>query len=199
MRDPENSADRSRPLDSVIGAAVKNGRAQAGMTLNDLSQRSGVSTAMISKIERGQVSGSIATLQALATAMCVPIINFFAETVEHREISFVRAGAGIDVQRSGSTYGHDYRLIGKVSSGEIDFETFLITLTQPAAGEPVFQHAGVEFIRVERGVMLYRCGDRTFRLEPGDSLTFETEAPHGPLSLETPEVVFLTVIARPRR
>lgn len=194
-----NSDTGPAALDTVIGIAVKNGRTNAGMTLSELSQKSGVSTAMISKIERGQVSGSIGSLSALAQAMGVPIINFFAGTVEHREVSYVRSGEGIAVERSGSTYGHAYKLIGKVSSGQIDFETFLITLEKTVTGEPLFQHSGVEFIRMERGIMTYRCGDRTFRLEPGDSLTFETESPHGPVSLETDSAVFLTVIAKPKK
>lgn len=198
MSDSRSRKDQSQPLDSIIGMAVREGRKGAGKTLTELSEASGVSTAMISKIERGQVSGSIATLQALAEAIGVPIINFFAETVEHREISFVRAGEGITVQRWGSTYGHAYKMIGKVYSDQIEFETFLITLKEPAGGEPVFQHAGVEFIRVEKGSMTYRCGGRVFLLEPGDSLTFETEAPHGPIALKSDEVVFLTVIAKPK-
>lgn len=199
MRDSRTRKDQSQPLDIIIGMAVREGRKGAGKTLTELSDSSGVSTAMISKIERGQVSGSIATLQALAEAIGVPIINFFAETVEHREISHVRSGEGITVERWGSTYGHAYKMIGKVTSGQIEFETFLITLKKSAGGEPVFQHAGVEFIRVEKGSMTYRCGNRTFLLEPGDSLTFETEAPHGPIALNSEEVVFLTVIAKPRK
>ncbi|MCR9136060.1 MAG: XRE family transcriptional regulator [Alphaproteobacteria bacterium] len=186
-------------LDPIIGMAVREGRKSAGKTLTELSKSSGVSTAMISKIERGQVSGSIATLQALAQAIGVPIINFFAETVENREISHVRSGEGMTVERWGSTYGHAYKMIGKVSSDQIEFETFLITLKETASGEPVFQHPGVEFIRVEKGSMTYRCGSRTFLLEPGDSLTFETDAPHGPIALKSEEVVFLTVIARAKK
>jgi transcriptional regulator with XRE-family HTH domain len=196
MTESRNNNPQAQSLDSVIGTAVKNGRKNAGKTLTELSQASGVSTAMISKIERGQVSGSISTLQSLAEAIGVPIINFFAETVEHREISYVRSGEGITVQRSGSTYGHAYKMIGKVNADQIEFETFLITLNKSANGEPVFQHRGVELIRMEKGSMIYRCGDKTFTLEPGDCLSFETEAPHGPISLITPEVVFLTVIAR---
>ncbi len=198
MANSKDSNGGSAALDAVIGIAVKNGRTNTGMTLSELSQKSGVSTAMISKIERGQVSGSIGTLNALAEAMGVPIINFFAETIEHREVCYVRAGEGIAVERSGSTYGHAYTMLGKVSSGRIEFETFLITLEKTAAGEPLFHHNGVEFIRMEKGSMTYRYGDRTFLLRPGDSLTFETEAPHGPVSLETDSVEFLTVVAKPK-
>ncbi len=199
MRESSNRKSAARPLDTVIGEAVRTGRKGAGKTLTELSEASGVSTAMISKIERGQVSGSIATLQALAEAIGVPIINFFAETVEHREISFVRSGEGIAVERWGSTYGHAYKMIGRAVSDGIEFETFLITLNTSAGGEPVFQHTGVEFIRVEKGSMTYRCGDRTFLLAPGDSLTLESEVPHGPVALKSPEVVFLTVIAKTKK
>ena len=114
MAQSKNPGDSLATLDAVIGIAVKDGRSNAGMTLGELSQRSGVSTAMISKVERGQASGSIGTLNALAEAMGIPIINFFAETIEHREVCYVRAGEGIAVERSCSTYGHAYKMLGKV-------------------------------------------------------------------------------------
>ena len=189
---------RKKPLEISIGEEVKTARTSSGLTLRELSKKSGVSTAMISKIERGQVSASVSTLNSLAEAVGVPVANFFAATVEQREISFVRFGEGMTVERMGSTYGHSYKMIGRVSSDGILFESFLIALEKPCSGEPLFQHVGIEFIHVTKGKMSYRCGDRVYELGPGDSLTFETDAPHGPISLVSRRVEILTVIARPR-
>lgn len=154
---------------------------------------------MISKIERGQVSASIATLDAIARAVGMPVANFFAATVERREVSFVRSGEGIAMERTGSTYGHSYMLIGRIALERVEFESCLITLEQTASGEPAFQHIGIEFIHVLEGCMVYRCGDKVFDMAPGDSLTFECVAPHGPIKLKSERVSFLTIIARPAK
>ncbi len=184
-------------LDLLVGLAVKSERAASGMTLAELSQRSGVSTAMISKIERGQVSASLATLNAIAAAVGVPIINFFAQTVELGEVSFVRAGQGITVRRAGSTYGHSYRQLGRVDTSAQQFESYLITLEAPVTGTPIFQHGGIELMHFLEGAMTYRVGESTFELAPGDTLSFEANVPHGPVEVRSSRAVFLTVISKP--
>jgi len=185
-------------LDRLVGLAVKAERSQVGMTLAELSARSGVSAPMISKIERGQVSASLSTLNALARAVGVPIINFFSATVEVGEVSLVRAGQGTEVRRAGSTYGHSYKQLGQVESGGIDFQGYLITLDAPVNGTPIFQHSGIEFLHILDGGVTYRVGDTTYDLAEGDTLTFEATAPHGPVHIEKAKSVFLTVIARPK-
>ena len=187
----------ARYLYVAVGRAVKAGRARAQMTLAQLAQVSGVSPAMISKIERGDVSASLASLNALAEAMDTPVINFFAATAGQSEVSFVKAGQGVAVRRSGSTYGHEYHLIGRSLSDGIDVEAYLITLTDQDANIPFFHQPGcVEFIQIVSGEMTYHCGDQTYEMAPGDTLTFEAGAPHGPTILHTPVVVFLTVVSR---
>ncbi|MFC2967296.1 helix-turn-helix domain-containing protein [Acidimangrovimonas pyrenivorans] len=198
MEQPAAERAQKRGLDLLVGLAVRNERSIAGMTLSELSAKSGVSSPMISKIERGHVSASLSTLNALAGAIGVPIINFFAETVEIGEVAFVRAGEGVTVRRAGSTYGHVYRQLGRVSTGHLDFETYLITLDRPVAGTPFFQHSGVELLHLLEGSLSYRIGEESYELGPGDTLTFESEAPHGPVRMTSARAVFLTVIARPK-
>lgn len=194
MQDDPDSDKRG--LDLLVGLAVKAGRGQAGLTLAELSDASGVSVPMISKIERGQVSASLSTLNALARAMGVPIINFFAATVEIGEVSLVRAGEGTTVRRVGSTYGHCYKQLGHVETDGIEFETYLITLEAPVTGTPIFQHTGIELMHFLEGALTYRVGEETYDLRAGDTLTFEASVPHGPVHMGTPKVIFLTSIAR---
>ncbi len=189
--------DAKGDLDRQVGHALRGARAHSGLTLAELSTRSRVSTAMISKIERGQVSPSLVTLNALARAMGVPIINFFAGTVEMMEVSLVRKGEGITVRRAGSTYGHSYRQLGRVERDGREFESFLITLDAPVTGTPIFQHPGVELMHLLEGDLTYRIGESLYSLCPGDTLTFEANVPHGPVHMNSAKAVLLTVISRP--
>lgn len=186
-----------RGLDALVGRSVKTERTMAGLTLAELSASSGVSTPMISKIERGQVSASLSTLNALAQAIGVPIINFFAETVEKGEVSFVHAGEGVNVRRAGSTYGHSYKQIGHIESDRVEFETYLITLEGPVTGTPIFQHTGIELMHMLEGTLTYRVGEATYDLSEGDTLSFEAGMPHGPVKTGAQKVSFLTVISKP--
>lgn len=184
-------------IEETVGAALRGLRAMEHLTLNELAARSGVSTAMISRIERGQVSASLGTLEALTGALGVPVANLFAGTVEQTEISFVPAGKGVSVRRLGSTYGHTYRLVGKVTVPHLTFEPYIIRIDGTCAGEPQFQHAGVEYMHVLEGQMRYRCGPETFDMGEGDSLCFDAGIPHGPESVQSESVTFLAVISAP--
>ncbi len=45
--------------------------------------------------------------------------------------------------------------------------------------------------------MLYRHAGRTYRLAPGDSLFFDSDAPHGPEELLKLPIRFLSIIVQP--
>ncbi|MCR8550546.1 XRE family transcriptional regulator [Salipiger sp. P9] len=196
MGDEGDREAQKKSLDVLVGLAVRSHRNQAGLTLSELSERSGVSTPMISKIERGQVSASLSTLNALASAVGVPIINFFAATVEIGEVSLVRAGEGISVRRAGSTYGHNYKQIGRIEIEGQSFESYLITLENEVTGTPIFLHPGVELMHFIEGALSYRVGAEIYDLKAGDTLTFQATVPHGPVRMESARVQFLTVISR---
>ena len=196
MDDP-NFTDVEKPsLDQLVGSAVKTHRALSNMTLAELSTRSGVSTAMISKIERGQVSASLSTLEALADGIGVAVINFFAATADHSDVSFVAAGQGITVQRLGSGYGHVYKMIGRAAAPHVALEAFAVTLKAPLQNRPLYQHRGVEFMHIIAGEMIYRCGEASYHMRPGDNLSFESSMAHGPVELKTDEVSFITMISK---
>ncbi len=196
MSSVEKPANPPKSLEENVGEAVHQFRIDQNHTLAEFSALSGVSSAMISKIERGQVSASLSTLDALANGMGVPIANLFAATVERKEISYVKANAGIETRRTGSTYGHNYQLIGRVSANGNDAECYLITIKNSAAGQPLFLHPGIEFIHMIEGEMTYRIGEESYQMSAGDSLTFDSEMPHGPQTISAGDVRFLTVIVK---
>ena len=57
-----------------------------------------------------------------------------------------------------------------------------------------FQHAGIEFIYMLEGEVVYRHGDRLHRLTSGDAMLFDSGAPHGPEELVTPTMRYLSII-----
>ena len=185
---------RENALEVAIGREVRQFRQRLELTVAELAAAASLSPGMLSKIENGLTSPSLATLQALD----VPVTAFFRRFEEERNAVHVKAGEGLLVERRGTRAGHQYRLLGHSKSPRLAVEPYLITLTSESDVFPLFQHAGQEFLFILEGVVDYRHGNRTYRLEPGDSLFFDADATHGPEELVELPIRFLSVIAYPR-
>ena len=77
-------------------------------------------------------------------------------------------------------------------------EPYLITLTQESDVFPTFQHGGIETIYMLEGRVGYRHGSQVYDLEPGDTLFFDADAPHGPEVLDELPAKYLSVISYPQ-
>lgn len=185
------------PLELLVGAQVRALRQALGMTIADLATSASLSTGMLSKIENGQTSPSLSTLQALAAALNMPLGSFFETFDEKREATFVKSGEGLTIERRGSAKGHKYQLLGHGVRSAMQVEPFLITLDESSDAYPIFRHEGVEFLYMLKGEITYAHGDSTYLLKPGDSLFFDSGATHGPLELRTLPAVYLSVIVTP--
>ena len=185
---------RDNGLEAAIGRQVREFRLRLGMSVVDLAREAGLSAGMLSKIENGQTSPSLATLANLSRALNVPFTALFRRFEEKRDAILVRAGEGLTIERRGTRAGHQYQLLGHTLHKQIAFDPYLITLTEKSEVFPLFQHAGLEFIYVLEGKVAYRHGDRVYTLNPGDSLFFDADAPHGPEELSRLPIRFLSVI-----
>ena len=194
--DPAHLQSAEYALEEAIGRQVKRYRKQLGLTITDMGNRTGLSAGMLSKIENGNTSPSLATLRSLSTALNVPVTALFRQFEEQRDATFVQAGNGLAIDRRGTRAGHQYQLLGHSVHSDVSVEPYLITLESDAEVFPIFQHAGVEFIYVLEGSMVYRHLNATYTLTPGDSLFFDSDAPHGPEELLQLPVRFLSVITQ---
>jgi transcriptional regulator with XRE-family HTH domain len=185
-------------LEIAIGQQVRAFRMQLHMTVAKVASQADLSPGMLSKIENGLTSPSLATLKALSGALNVPVTAFFRKYEEERDASFVKAGRGLNIERRGTRAGHQYQLLGHTVGKQMFVEPYLISLTEESDVFPLFQHDGVEFIYMLAGEVIYRHADQTYRLTPGDSLFFDADAPHGPEELVTLPIRFLAIIVEPR-
>lgn len=187
-------------LEVAIGREVRAFRHQQDMTVAELAARTGLSMGMLSKIENGNTSPSLTTLQILANALSVPLTSFFRRYEESREAVHVKSGEAMEIERAGTRAGHQYHLLGHLGSntGGVTMEPYLITLTAESDVFPTFQHEGIELLYMLEGEVVYRHGDTNYRLMPGDSLLFDPDAPHGPDELVTLPARFLSIICYPQ-
>jgi transcriptional regulator with XRE-family HTH domain len=191
-------ATPANQLEIAIGQQVRAFRKQLNMTVAEVANQADLSPGMLSKIENGLTSPSLATLKSLSGALNVPVTAFFRKYEEERDATFVKAGQGLNIERRGTRAGHQYQLLGHTVGKQVFVEPYLITLTEESDVFPLFQHDGVEFIYMLSGEVIYRHADQTYRLTPGDSLFFDADAPHGPEELLSLPIRFLAVIVEPR-
>lgn len=184
-------------LERAIGHEVRTFRKALGITVSDLSASTGISVGMLSKIENGNISPSLTSLQALSRALGVPVTAFFRRYEEQRNATFVKAGEGVNIERRGTRAGHQYSLLGHIDNNTsgVTVEPYLITLTTDSDVFPTFQHEGMEFLYMLEGKVTYRHGDNRYVMEAGDSLFFDADAPHGPEVLTELPARYLSIIS----
>lgn len=189
----DESAFLEDAITQAIGGRLREERRRLGLTLQDVADRSGLSLGMLSKIENVQTSPSLRTLARLSGALEVPVTTFFRGFEEERDASYVRAGEGIELVRQGTRHGHRYELLAAAKGGQRRVQPFLVTLTEQREMFPLFQHDGVEFLYVLQGSFVYRYGRHTYEMEPGHSLMFDGQIPHGPEGLNVLPARFLSI------
>jgi len=201
---PDNNPAETRPgavagngksLDRYLGNVIRELRLKDNLTIAEVAAQAGISRGMVSKIENGQVSTSLETLSKIAQALGVSLAHLFRHyNMPSGGAQLVRNGDGMEVVRRGTRRGHTYHLLAYDQGPKKTFEPFLITMDDASEVFPTFEHPGTEFIHMLKGRIEYRHGQHTYMLEPGDSLTFRGDIPHGPERLLELPIHFLSII-----
>lgn len=187
-----------RTLEQEIGSQVRDYRKLAGLTVAELATAAQISTGMLSRIENGQISPSLNTLQLLSEALNVPLPMLVASVESRRECSYVKRGEGVSIRRRGTKVGHQYSMLGQSLGGKIAVEPYFIELSKDAVPYTEFRHEGTEIIYMLTGEISYAYGDRSYRLTPGDTIMFDSSELHGPDKLTKLPATYLSIIVYQR-
>ena len=186
----------TRKIDRAIGAALKDLRQQRGESARWLAEQSGISAAMVSRIENGLVSPSIGTLGALAEALQVPIVSLFREaSTEHTDFTLVRRGEGLTSVRIADGHSHEYTNLATHARKDLRFLARRVTLRRDGGPPPTYIGHGVVFVQVLEGQAIYRYGQTRLTLGAGDSISVDAELNHGFVEVLSEVFTFLSVQA----
>jgi DNA-binding XRE family transcriptional regulator len=195
MQPADASATGERSLDHYLGGTIRRLRQKNRLTIGEVAAQAELSAGMLSKIENGQASTSLDSLQRIAKALGVTVAELFRDYgVPEGGAQLVKAGEGMEVVRRGTRRGHTYHLLAYDKGPRKSFEPFLITLDDASEVFPRFEHPGTEFIYMLEGRLEYRHGKETTALGPGDAFTFRGDVPHGPERLIELPIRFLSII-----
>jgi transcriptional regulator with XRE-family HTH domain len=170
---PSTSEDE---ISQRTGHAVKHQRDAAGLSLRALAARSGISSSMISDIERGTKSPTVTTVVRLAQALGVSAAALIdGGTGRTPRIRVLRGGEG-----AGGEHPAPWESLNPATPGSrIDFMRYQIPPSTVLG--PAMAHAPgtIEHMHVAAGTVRVTVGDETAELVAGDSCSCRTDAPHG--------------------
>ena len=186
-------------MDIAIGTSLRELRENHGLNAKELAKNAGISAAMISRIENGQVSPSISTLSALSEALDVPMVSFFRDTASaHVDFTHVKDGQGIHSTRIIENHSHKFINVASHMRRDFGFEAHIVSMEKQDASAPTYIGYGVVFMHVQSGEAIFNYGQNKIYLKKGDSLTLDSELSHGVAEVLTSKFTFLAVKAERR-
>jgi XRE family transcriptional regulator, regulator of sulfur utilization len=178
-----------------LGPRVRALREAMDLSLRDLAQRCGVSAPMLSQVERGETSPTLAVATRIAAGLDLKLSQLL-RLDEDGAVSVVRAGE----RRQGPSRarGHQYELLTPPLPGqrsELSLHTLAVGAATGGPGDPPMHEPGSrETALVQEGQVVLVCDGERHALAAGDCVTFDADLPH---HFENPgpgEAVLLAVV-----
>ena len=163
--------------DRAVGARVKSLREAMDLSLRDLAERSGVSAPMLSQVERGDTSPTLAVAQKIAAGLDLTLSQLL-RLDEDRHVVVVRAGEG----RARKRRGHRVEELTPPLPGQradVSVHTLAPGSATGGPNDPPLHEPGSRETAVvlEGAVDLFIDGQR-HEFQDGDSVTFDADLPH---------------------
>jgi transcriptional regulator with XRE-family HTH domain len=176
------------------GTRIKMLREGMGLSLRDLSDRSGVSAPMLSQVERGETSPTLATAARIARGLDLTLSQLL-RLDEGGEVLIVRAAE----RRSGGADGHRYEILTPPLPGqraELSRHVLAPGAITGGPGDPPFHEPGArETALIESGAVVLVVEDQRHELAAGDCVTFDADLPHHFENPNQEEAALLAVVS----
>jgi transcriptional regulator with XRE-family HTH domain len=179
---------------AAIGARVRVLREAMGFSLRDLAERSGVSAPMLSQVERGETSPTLAVAEKIAAGLELTLSQLLRlDEGEHVAIS--RAGGRRRYERG----GHRFEELTPPLPGQradVSLHTLKAGATTGGPDDPPMHEPGSrETAVVLTGVLALTVDGTRHELHAGDSVTFDADLQHHFENDGEEQARFLAVIA----
>jgi len=160
-----------------IASRVKALRKKNGWRLRDLSEKTGISVATLSKLENGKTKLNFSTVNKLAQGIGVAVTELTSPGLAHtKDTTMTLGGGGVVFE----TRDVDYEVLcADYAGGNQGYTKLSVKSRTLEPNLPWHRHPGKEFIYVLKGILVLHTEDREpITLKRGDSLLFDSSIGH---------------------
>jgi transcriptional regulator with XRE-family HTH domain len=164
-----------------VGDKLKHLRLRRKMGLVELSRHTGLSPALLSKLEHGKLYPTLPTLSRIALVFSVGLDHFFGDEKGRHTFAITRKKDRLRFPEAPSLdeVAFDFESLDYLATDR-KFNAYLADFREiPPDKVRQHQHAGVEFIYVLKGRLALKVGSDFEYIDAGDSLYFDSQLPHG--------------------
>ncbi len=164
----------------AIGAKIRSLRLKKKIGLVDLGRHTGLSPALLSKIERGRLFPTLPTLLRIALVFSVDLEFFFAGARDKPVMAVVRREQRVRLpERADDDSAYRFESLDYAATERRFNSYYADFLPVSRAAIRLHDHPGVEFIYVLRGTLSVQIGGEDHTVRAGDSMYFDSSVPHG--------------------
>lgn len=170
-----------------LGQKIGRLRQERGLTLQEVSDGSGLTPSFLSRLERDKVNISVANLRKLAMFFSVQMTYFFEGEDNQQAGQVVRPTERIKLSLDDAPV-QVYSILPP--NGEMESR---LMEAQPGGGQQGFSSKGCQMVYLLHGRLRYLLGDEEYELEAGDTLFYRDDLAHSWVNIGDDEAVVLTV------
>jgi transcriptional regulator with XRE-family HTH domain len=176
----ERGLNENSVVDTVsagrLGTRVRELRRVRGLTLEALAERSSVSRAMLSKLERGEKNPTLVVTAKVAEGLGVDLSELLG--IEERRRVVMMPGDRRPVMQDPRT-GSERQLLSPAFGGQgAEFVRIAVPEGSTSGEFPPYRNGIEEYVFVEKGRLKAILGDEEYLLKEGDALYFEADVAH---------------------
>ena len=199
-----------------LGQRIREERQGRQWTLEQFSEKTGLSKSFLSQIERGNTEASITSLKKIAAQFGYSVVNLFPNgqgaeeswgynnrLAEHKsnndyyikDVAVVRAGKRKRIALPGSKVVYD--LMTPDMKRKLEVMHMRVSKGENSGEEPMLDSPGEKLCIVMKGILELCVGQEVYRLEEGDSLYYPAHVPHSWQALDGDSIEVIWIMTPP--
>lgn len=175
-----------------LAQRIRSARVAKGMTLDEVSEASGLGKGLLSKVENFRVTPTLPTLAKLCETLGVRLSELVDGLDEKPKICLVRRGQRKTIERDSTQSNIVYHSLAHARADRT-MDPFELVIPPRGGRKQAMPHEGEEFLIVLKGKVEFEFDGKIESLSEGDSLYFDAETDHRVFNVTDKEARVLCV------
>jgi transcriptional regulator with XRE-family HTH domain len=194
---PRDSKRETASEVEALGVRLKSARVTAHLTLDHLAARSGVSRAMLSKVERGEKSPTLSIISRIARGLDLSLSALLGAEPDPAEIVVIPPSKRLVFKDPETGFERHLLSPTHIDNG-VELLMHVIPPRSSSGDLPAYTTRTEKYVAVHEGALVLQVGEARYQLSAGDALYFEVRSSYRLLNEGTEPCVYYMVIVRQR-